>query len=520
MNAQRNLLATPTTSKEVAKRSAKAASMLPALELVSALMGGTTAIRAQGVKCLPKWNAEEQTAYDKRLSKSTLFPAFKRTIETLAARPFSKPITLVDVPLDIEELLDDCNLEGQNLDQVAAEMMQLALGHGMAGFLVDHKRAPNAEDAAGNPRPLSKAETDAMGLRPYLVTVHAHQILGWRSETKNGDTRLTQLRFRECVMEPDGEFGEKEVEQVRVLEPGRWRVFRKAQQVGSTPDEWVEFDSGPTTLAIVPFVPVYGDRVAFMIGKPPLLELAHLNVKHYQSQSDQDTLLHVARVPLLVLTGVEDDPQKPFVLVVGASGAVSLPLQATLSYVEHTGAAIDSGKVSLDDLKDEMRQSGAELLVITPGPTTATEVASDNAVGMCALQRITLHLQDALNEVLELFALWMGKTEAEAGEVKLFSDFGAATLAEASAQLLVAMATAGKLSNKTLITELKRRGILSADVDYDEEQAQLELEGPVLPPLAPPLPAGTPPPPTGKPPASPVPPPGGPSPAPKPFGGP
>jgi hypothetical protein len=49
----------------------------------------------------------------------------------------------------------------------------------------------------------------------------------------------------------------------------------------------------------IPFVPLYGTRLAFMMGISPLRDVAYLNVKHWQSQSDQDTILHVARVPIL-----------------------------------------------------------------------------------------------------------------------------------------------------------------------------------------------------------------------------
>jgi hypothetical protein len=41
-----------------------------------------------------------------------------------------------------------------------------------------------------------------------------------------------------------------------------------------------------------------------MRGSPPLLNLALLNIKHWQSQSEQDNILHVARVPLLVAYGL------------------------------------------------------------------------------------------------------------------------------------------------------------------------------------------------------------------------
>jgi hypothetical protein len=478
------MMITTNTPNKVDAQIPAVAVMRDNWELVTALLGGTKAMRDAGVKYLPKWTGEEAEPYDARKAQATLFPAFKRTVETLAARPFSKPVTVNDdVPADIKDLLDDCDLEGRNLDQFAADQMQLALGYGFGGILVDHKRAPKNDD--GTPKVLSKADEAALGLRPYFVSILPEQILGWRSETNNGEHSITMLRFKEVVEEQDGDFGVKQVAQIRVLEPGKWAVYRKVVNPDTkvVTDEWAVFESGTTTLSIVPFVPVYGDRLAFMVSKPPLLELAHLNVKHWQSQSDQDTLLHIARVPVLTIIGLEEDPQKPFTLVIGASGAVKLPAGADMKYVEHSGAAITAGKQGLDDLKEEMRQSGAELLVIKPGPTTATEVASDNAVGMCALQRITLSLQDAINEALDIMGQWMGKGDDEGGSVKLFNDFGAATLAEASALLLLGMANSGKLSNKTLISELKRRGILSPDVDYEDEVQQLETEGPPTPPV-------------------------------------
>ncbi|MCL5460174.1 DUF4055 domain-containing protein, partial [Loigolactobacillus coryniformis] len=67
-----------------------------------------------------------------------------------------------------------------------------------------------------------------------------------------------------------------------------------------------------------------------------------------------------------------------------------------MKFVEHTGAAIDAGSQDLDKLEERMRQAGAELLVIAPGKVTATQVHTENAVGMSALQRITLGLEDAI----------------------------------------------------------------------------------------------------------------------------
>lgn len=447
--------------------------------LTAALIGGTTAMRACGKRFLPMWPAEERGAYALRLASAYLFPAFKRTVTALAAKPLSKPIVLEEeMGADIVEWLEDVDLQGRNLHAFVGVLLEEVLGPGLCGVLVDFSTAKQVQRTETGVT--TQAAEAAAGLRPYFTLVRAKQLIGWRSVVTEGKWSLEQLRFLECVQERAGEFDVVTVEQVRVLEIGSWRTFRK---VSGREDEWALHEQGASTLPFIPYVPVYGEYEEFMVGRPPLREVAHLNVKHWQSQSDQDTILHVARVPMLAVTGVEENPKKPFEIVVGAATAIKLPLNATVQYVEHTGAAIGAGKQSLDDLKEEMREAGAELLMLRPKVVTATEIASDSSVGLCVLQQIALTMQDAVNQCLVYMGAWAKREDF--GEVKLFTDFGAATLAETSMQVLVTMATAGKLSDETLHAEAQRRGILSSDVTWEDEQARIESQGPALGPADP-----------------------------------
>ncbi|MGT3256396.1 DUF4055 domain-containing protein, partial [Yersinia enterocolitica] len=77
-------------------------------------------------------------------------------------------------------------------------------------------------------------------------------------------------------------------------------------------------------------------QIGFMRGTPPLIDLAMLNIKHWQSQSEQDNILHVARVPLLSVFGLEDKEE----LTVGASVATRFDdrTKQGLEYTEHSGA--------------------------------------------------------------------------------------------------------------------------------------------------------------------------------------
>lgn len=456
---------------DVSTPSPKMAAMAADIELARTLMGGTAAMRAAGTRYLPRWPNEAQESYDCRLAVATLFPAYSRTVQTLTGKPFSKPIAVNDdVPPQIQALLPAIDSEGRELSQFAAQAMQCALAYGLAGILVDFPRMDGVQ---------TLADQRNRGARPYFVLIDPGQIVGFRTVRDGAMWRLSQLRLREHVSEPDGDHGERVVEQIRVLEPGRWEVWRKAKN-----DVWMVHEEGASSLKEIPFVPVYGAQDGFMDFRPPLLEVAHLNVQHWQSASDQQTLLHIARVPILTVIGANDDT----VITVGAASAVKLPQGSDMKFVEHSGAAISAGRQDLIDLEERMRQAGAELLVLAPGKVTATQIATENAVGMCALQRITLGLQDSLNTALQLMADWMNLPAG--GTVTLFSDFGAATLAEASAELLFKVNLAGKLSDQTFLAEMQRRGILAPGVTADDERDRIEGQGPTPgdPPATPPVP--------------------------------
>lgn len=434
--------------------------------MLDALKGGTYFMRLQKQYLLPQWPAESDEAYVARLRTATLFPAFTRTADVMSGKPFSKSLDLKDAPPAMEEYAEDIDLQGVSLHSFAAEMFREVMHFGMAGILVEYPKT-----GVDGSTDYTKADVESSGARPYFVRIMHNQILGWKSQVVNGKIKLTQLRILETTERDDGLYGTIRVEQVRVLFPGGYQI----QQMTSDGSGWEITEQGSTTLADIPFVPLYGDRVSFMVGSPPLLDLAYLNVKHWQSQSDQDTILHVARVPILAMIGADDDSA----LTLGGSTAVRMPQGAELKYVEHSGKAIEAGAAALDALEQQMIQTGAELLVKqVGGRKTATESQTDAEANKSDLQRMAETFEDAFDQALWFMAQYIGA--ADGGKVSLYADYGVATLSEASAVLIQGLQLAGIISKVTAIEELQRRGVLSNDIDPEVEIAAVEAEGPDL----------------------------------------
>ena len=436
--------------------------------VISPLMGGTMAMRAAGKCLLPQYPAEADDSYKERLRLSTLLPAYSETVGNMTSRVFAEPLQVGDdVPDDIVEMTKDIDCAGNDLNSWAVGFFSEGMSHGLCHAFVDHQRADAVK---------TKAEEKAAGVRPYVVMVKPEQVLGWRS--KNGV--LTMIRFIEVVEEEDGEFGAICVEQIRVLEPGAWRIYRRKEKGG----EFAIHDEGVSSLTNIPWVTFYTGRTGFMTAKPPLLELAHLNVKHWQSQSDQDNILHVIRVPILVRIGVqmsfnEQGVPVPPAFKVGTGSLTDLPKEGDLKYVEHTGQAVEAGRNSLKDLIDEMRMAGAKLLTPDKSATkTATQAEEEAAQELSPLARMAHHFADCLAQLLQYMADY--RSLGDGGTVEMRGNFDVDYMPEVSLPTLVSMANAGMISKETLFTEMQRRGVISDEYDWEEELAKIESQGPAL----------------------------------------
>lgn len=450
---------------DVSTKSDEAAALNANAPLIDALLGGTSAMHKAGSAYLKQQPNESEEAWRYRLDNAVLYPAFERTVEILAGKPFSKKLTLgADVPARIAAWGDNIDMQGSSLHTFAANICEEVVSHGASGILVDYPKVGGIK---------TKADEITAGVRPYFVHIHPQNILGWETEIIGGVEELTQLRLMESAKERSGEFSQKVVKQVRVLYRGRWQLWRKTKDATSLRDEWAIYDEGTTTLERIPFVPVLAKRVGFMQSKPPLMALAEQNKKHWRESSDQDDSVRFARKRLLVLTGMNDsDP-----ITISSDSAMKLPHGADAKVVQGSAEAVTIGRGELDTLEEQMRQSGAEMMVIRPGKITATQTASEGEGNMCALQRIVNDLDKSIEQALQFMADWIG--EAKGGTVTIHKDFGT-TLAEASAELLLKSTQAGNMSKQSLHEEMQRRGIRSPDVDWEEERERLEAQGPEL----------------------------------------
>jgi hypothetical protein len=467
-----------TEKNSVAKPSSQWEAQKPVWDLVNTLTGGTRAMRAAGTEYLPQEPKESEEAYRNRLSRSVLTPLYEDTLNKLIGKIMKQPVVLgEDVPASIAKYQDDIDAAGTDINEWTKRIGFWSMNHGVTYMLVD---APNKQAVAEREgRAVSRADVLKGDLRPYAVHVKAPQLLGFKTEVVDGQVRLTQARIYMVDEEdvPGDEFAQQAVERIHVWEIGRHRTYQLVTDKDTKEKEWMLEEDVTTDLDIIPLIPVYGKHVDFMLGTPTMLDIGYLNIAHWQSDSDQRHILHVARVPILFGSGLGNDERSNFVLEVGPNSMTRGPQGSDLKFVEHSGQGIEAGAHDLETLEQRIGKLGLNMVIKRQtGDTTATARALDQSESDSPLAMFARHLESQLALMLDLFGVILNLGEDKGGSITLYKDFSITMRDGDDITALDAMRARGDISQLTYWGELKRRNLLSDDFDPEREIDLLDLE--------------------------------------------
>ena len=410
--------------------------------LIEDLLQGTYGIRRKHRRYLPQEPRELDESYDNRLARSVVPPYYQRLERMLAGMLTRKPVKLQDVSDAIREQLFDVDMQGNDLNVWTYETTRKLVRYGHVGCLVD-------------------APSD--GGRPYWCTYTPRQILGYRTEQQDGQQRLIQLRLQEVVIkaDPDSEYGEKQIDQVRVLTPGQYQIHQRQDN-----GDYKVTDEGATSLAEIPFSVAYCNRVGFMESRPPLEDIAELNLKSYQVQSDLDNQLHISAVPMLAFFGFPTSAEE---VSAGPGEALAFPAEGRAEYIEPQGRSFDFQFKRLEQIALQINELGLSAVL---GQKLSAETAEakriDRSQGDSTMMVIAQNVQDMIDNSLKFHAEFMGQQEA-AGSCTVNRDFIGARLDPTDINALLQLYTAGTITKETLLQQLADGEVLGDDFDVQQE---------------------------------------------------
>lgn len=455
-------------------------------KLVRDILLGVEAIRKAGDAYLPKYEGESSAEYRRRSQCAPWRPEYVDILQALSTKPFGRdigvgpgaPDEIIGQPSDGDKdrhggLAEDIDGRGSSLTTFGAEAFCQAIARGGHAILVDYpEMAPNA----------SRADEKRAGARPYWVQIPFDSIIALYTEIVDGREVVTHVRIKESRVERDG-FGEKIVEQIRILEPGTSQIWERSDK-----GEWVAGEVKPHLrggkFGDVPLVLMYfGRRVGSLEVMPPLQAVADMQIELYQALSRQEEVLTFAGSPMLCGEGIAPPaPGDNTRIEVGPKTVLFAPRVgdgpvSRWDFVQPDAANIAEVRKSVEAIQADMRRVGLQPLTELPGNPTATGKAIDAAKAHSAVKSWALLLKDAIEQAFVYTCEYLGRNATV--EVDVSTDFSVLPYAAEPLKALAEARSTREISHDAFVAALKRFDVLPNDFDAETDKALLSKEPPV-----------------------------------------
>jgi hypothetical protein len=497
-------------------QSADYISMRVYMEDVSNILAGHDAIMRAGTRYLPQFAKEDNADYRDRVAYGKFTNIFRDILDNLSSKPFARTVDVVEGSKlkhpGIEEYIENIDGRGNHLHIFAGDVFFNAIGYSVDWIMVDKPPLPAV---------ISVAEAEKSGARPYWERIAQENLLAVYSGIHRGKEVFTHVRVRENTFQRVG-FVDQLVEQVRVYErpliskenygPAVWTLYRKKVRPGSQfhstnivteygtagslpvnpptlgSQEWEEVDRGTMAIGIIPLICVAtGRRVPgtwrFL---PTMKDVAHLQIKHYQAETNLEYAKNLTSSPMLSAKDVM--PAMRVVRREFADGTVQITEEAEAivvgpktvlygewSFVEISAMSLEFLQKSIDKVEKQMREIGRQPLTSDSGNLTTITTAFAAQKGNSAVQAWALGLKDALELAFIYTGMWIGQDYSDV-EVAVYTDFAIDLEPEAGPQFVLEMQKRRMISRAAALQEGKRRNFLSAEYNPEADAEQIEAE--------------------------------------------
>lgn len=454
------------------------------------ILAGTEAMRDEK-EFLPKYPEETDEKYKFRKNNAKLTNIFQDIVENLAQRPFAKAVQLSpDSDNRYIDFSTDVDGRGNSLHAFSGDVFYYGIADALNWILVDY--------TDGVSENMTRAQEAAMGVRPYWVHYSADSVIAAYSEVVNGREQFVHVRLKETSTVRSGPYGWVETTKKRV------RIFNREEaddgsygnptwelwelQEGKTGgEEWVRIKE-PETMTI-PEIPL----VAFVTGRrkgagwnvhPPMKDAADLQIELFQQESGLKNIKELVAFPMLAGNGVSPeigDDGQPKDIQTGPHAVLYAPPEGSTGasgqwqFIEPSAQTLEFLLKDIEATKKELRELGRQPLTAQSGNLTVVTTAFAAQKGNSAIQAWALNLKDALEQAYYLTGLWMKDPNPKA-EVKIDTDFDLGFGDDDSFKHVAALRAAGDISREAELSEAKRRGILSAEYDPEEDLEKINAD--------------------------------------------
>lgn len=428
---------------------------------------GQRAIKEGRTLYLRSLTEQKEDEYAVYLDRACYVNAVGRTVDAMVGGVFRKPLKH-DVPEAIIDWLFDINLADETISDFAQNVVFEIIVTGRFGVLVEQPKAINA--------PLTVAERQSQGLRPYLVGYPTENIINWEYDRVNNRYQIVNIWLQEDYKAPTGET-KQQIKQL-TLNDGFYQQIIWCEGDGS----WVIAETITPTkngapLTEIPFFAISSKKPTLNVSAPPIESLADVNISHYKNSADLENGAHMAGLPTPYITGLDSSENDKIYL--GSTTILLLPQDATAGFMQCGSEGFATIEKLMDRKEQQMAALGARMLAPDKKQAEAVQTHEIKRSGETSVLATLVGIVDRqLSRALAFAADWEGiKGDIS---IELNKDFFPVTFTAQELTAWTAALQSGAISKETYFDVLKYSEWVSDTLTYEQEQDRIASDGPAL----------------------------------------
>lgn len=437
---------------------------LPEWIMVGDCVDGERVIKSKKEKYLPrpseKKDDKDNERYKKYLERAPFINATGRTLVGLLGIAFKDPAK-VNISDGIEYLETDIDGEGQHLTQMVRDALSQNLQRGRAGLLTDFTGAG--------------VQTEAQKGRPYIKLFTAKEIINWR--VTKGRTSLIVLHYKEPLDSDDFELQMTE----------HWIELRLIDNQANSRQWWkdgelkhgeyvVLKDATGMPLNELPWSWIGSMNNDHTPDAPPLADIAHINIKHYQTEADIAESSHIVGQPMVALTGLSDDWIENHMsdgFTVGSREGVLLPEGGSMTFAQPEERNLQLAVA--ERREKQMAMLGAKLIERGTSARTATQASDEAQTDNSVLSLCVGNVEQAFNRALRFCIEFAGTGEAY---IELNKSYIAEQIDSAVLATLLNAVQSNSIPLVDFIGYLQKAGVINDDRKPEDIEDELRNKEP------------------------------------------
>lgn len=371
--------------------------------------------KAVAEKYLPRPNPldesrENKERYKAYVKRAVWYNFTSRTLDGLVGQVFLRP-PVTTVPTELDALNTDADGEGLTLEQVAKRTARSTMAYGRAGLLTDFPPTSGAS---------TPDEIAANNIQPTVKHYYPWQIRNWATVKRGAKHVLSLVVLEEMTMIETDDFALEECLQYRVLRLDPVTFIYSVEIWGKDTESksktmvrigtpLIPTDQQGKTFDEIPFTFVGSEANDIWPDRPPLQDLATLNIAHYRNSADYEEACFIVGQPTPVIMGVTEEWVENVLkgaVTLGARAAICLPAGAEANLLQASPNQMPLEAMKLKE--DQALALGAKLVQVQKTVRTATEVMVDTTSESSTLHNVSKNVSAAMEKALGWAAKFAG----------------------------------------------------------------------------------------------------------------